>query len=174
MNTQNDDDAQKAFVFKKHTTSKTKARFEIERAKSNMICGETKGGAILTSLSPSFRVFIFRVLNVLSLEKIQKKQKIAFKIARARYYSKSTLSHIDQTHNLKQQRSREKERERRRREREDTTRSHDDARTRIQLFSRVTLPNHPTRTPGVDQQQQQQQQQFDFVSKTLPRSKDDE
>ena len=167
MNTQNDT--------RKKQTSKTKARcFEIERAKSNMICMRKRWSHFDLSLSRSFRVLI---VGVWKKFKKNKKQKIAFKFARAREYSKSTLSHIDQTHNLKQQRSRERERERerRRREREDTTRSHDDARTRIQLFSRVTLPNHPTRTPGVDQQQQQQQQQqFDFVSKTLPHSKDDE
>ena len=119
-----------------------------------MICMGKRWSHFDLSLSRSFRVLI-----VGCLEKIQKKQKtkkIAFKIARAREYSKSiSLSHIDQTHNLKQQsaleRERERERERRRREREDTTRrSHDDARTRIQLFARGTLANHPTRTPGVE------------------------
>ena len=45
--------------------------------------------------------------------KKKKGKKIAlFKIARAREYSKSTLSHIDQTHNLKQQSALERERER--------------------------------------------------------------
>tara|TARA_B100000073_G_scaffold191213_1_gene158273 strand:- start:89 stop:2020 length:1932 start_codon:yes stop_codon:yes gene_type:complete len=43
----------------------------------------------------------------------KKTQKIAFKIARAREYSKSTTlsSHIDQTHNLKRERERERERD---------------------------------------------------------------
>ena len=117
-----------------------------------------------------------RSLNSSAEVKPTKNKKKSFKITRALEEHSTTIE-------------RERERERPRaetlsettttfRRRRKTRRSHDDARTRIQLFARGTLPNHPTRTPGVDdtaspKEQQQQQQQFD-VSKTLLRSKDDE
>ena len=124
MNTQND-------TKRKKQTSKTKARcFEIERAKSNMICMGKRWSHFDLSLSRSFRVLI---VGVWKKFKKNKKQKIAFKIARAREYSKSiSLSHIDQTHNLKQQSALERERERER-ERETTKRKrghHEESRRR--------------------------------------------